>query len=56
MGEVIGEDFPEANCVLLKSGRSDPMCILGHGVVLFVTYVSVQFMFFILFCHVKNSV
>lgn len=47
--EVIGEDFPEANCVPLKSGRSDPICILADVVVVFLTHLLVQFMLFILF-------
>lgn len=53
--EVIGEDFPEANCVPLKSGRSDPICILADVVVVFLTHLLVQFMLFILFYQVCNS-
>lgn len=46
--ELIGEDFPESNCVLLRCGHSGPMCILPDVVVVFVTHPSVQCVLYIL--------
>ena len=55
MVEIIGEDFPEANCVLLKSGHSDPICVRASVVVLFIKRLSVQLMLFRLFLSCKKQ-